>query len=105
MSASPLSNDSVKQVAPEQAVAPVEAGAAHVVVSVGADPEDPVVIFWRDRDHEGDDVIQMSAVAGWSEGVTEAVCDTGSDFFGGFLAEGQETASYVLVQGAYHRDL
>jgi hypothetical protein len=46
-----------------------------VRMTVGDDPDDPVLLVWRD---EG--TVMSAAVKGWSAGVVEPVCAIGSDF-------------------------
>lgn len=51
---------------------------------VGAAPDDPTLVVWLD-----DGCIMSAAIAGWSAGVIEPVCDRDSDFLLGYL-DGRE---------------
>lgn len=46
-----------------------------VRMTVGDDPDDPVLLVWRD-----DRMVMSAAVKGWSAGVVEPVCAIESDF-------------------------
>lgn len=70
------------------ALAAVLAGRT-VRVAVGPDPEDPTCLHYLDRCFEDDfqPLIYSEVVGGWSEGAKEAVCEPGSSFYVGWLAD------------------
>lgn len=80
------------QITPDEALAAILAGRT-VRVVVGSDPEDPICLHYIDRcyEHDYEPMIYSEAVAGWSEGVKEAVCDPAREadrsFYVGWVAE------------------
>lgn len=66
---------------PREAAERIRNGGA-VRVVVGTEPDDPTLIVHRDGD-----AIMSRAVAGWSEGVVEPVCDAQSAYLLTFLAD------------------
>jgi hypothetical protein len=75
-------------VTPEEAWAAVLAGKA-VRLTVGTEHDDPVSLLYVDRCHEflGEPQIYAEAIAGWSEGIKEAVCEPESSFFLEFVKD------------------
>lgn len=75
-------------VTPDDALTAVLAGRT-VRIVVGPDREDPTCLLYLDKCFEDDyePMIYSEAVGGWSEGVKEAVCKPGNDFFVGFVAD------------------
>lgn len=73
---------------PQEAYEAVLAG--HVVRAViGADAEDPVVLFYLDRTYEFDRKLHIfcEPISGWSEGIKECLCEPDSSFFVDSLTE------------------
>lgn len=66
---------------PEEAAHAVRHGAV-VKMTVGIDPDDPVLLVFADDLHED---IWAHAIHGWSAGVTECVCEFRSSFLTEFL--------------------
>lgn len=53
-----------------------------IVIVVGTDPEDPVCHLTLDNG-----LVYTTSVAGWSEGITECVCELDSTFLDRFINE------------------
>jgi hypothetical protein len=75
-------------VTPDEAWAAILAGRT-VRVVVGPDPEDPTCLHYLDRCWEDyhKPLIYTEAIGGWSEGVKEAICDPGSNFYVEFVSD------------------
>jgi hypothetical protein len=77
-----------RSITPDEARAAVLAG--KVVRSVtGVEYDDPVCLHYMDRTFEMDHepMIYTEAIEGWSEGVNEAICEPGSDFYVEFVSD------------------
>lgn len=72
-----------------------------VILTVGPAPDDPVIKVWIDNG-----MVMSEAIAGWSAGVVEAVCEAGSDFLDTYYFHERhklELAETVIVRVRSHR--
>ena len=60
---------------PQEAVPHILNGRTVKMVVGGYDPDDPVLLIYVE-----DDMFMQTAIGGWSQGVTEPICDIDSDF-------------------------
>lgn len=81
----------------DEAIDALRANRGQVVMSVGTDPEDPVLLVYYDPHEEMDCRIVSTGVGGWSEGITEPVCAPHDDFLREFLGGDYRSSAPALV--------
>jgi hypothetical protein len=87
----------------DEAVDALRVNAGQVVMSVGRDPQDPVLVIYYDPREDPECRIVSTGLGGWSEGVTEPVCAQDDDFLRRFLTgfEREDEPTLVLVEEAF----